>query len=177
MKIQSLLLVSLASVAMAAPSWWEQWTLNKHNTDSDSVIAHDDTDGMRLVQTAADKAPFWTTDKERLNMFRNNIKYMDITDHQDLGNHVSASGKKPLPTAAVHQKKVARYVDQLSTANMEVALTEFTGFFNRYYKSETGKQSAQWLYKQISDLIEESTADSDVSIRKFQHKWDQFSII
>ncbi|KAG9062748.1 hypothetical protein KI688_005054 [Linnemannia hyalina] len=37
--------------------------------------------------------------------------------------------------------------------------------------------SAQWLYKQISDLIEESDADSDVSIRKFQHKWDQFSII
>jgi leucyl aminopeptidase len=60
---------------------------------------------------------------------------------------------------------------------MEVALTEFTGFYTRYYKSETGKQSAQWLYKQISDLIEESTADSDVSIRKFQHKWDQFSII
>lgn len=60
---------------------------------------------------------------------------------------------------------------------MEVALKEFTSFHNRYYKSETGKQSAQWLYKQISDLIEESNADSDVSIRKFQHKWDQFSII
>ncbi|KAK3834097.1 MAG: hypothetical protein J3R72DRAFT_452609 [Linnemannia gamsii] len=177
MKIQSLLLVSLASVAMAAPSWWEQWTLNKHHTtQSDSVIAHDD--GMRLVQTAADKAPFWTTEKERLTMFRNSIKYMDITDHQDLGtNSLTTAGKKPLPTAAVHQKKVARYVDQLSTANMEVALTEFTGFYNRYYKSETGKQSAQWLYKQVSDLIEESTADSDVSIRKFRHNWDQFSII
>jgi leucyl aminopeptidase len=82
-----------------------------------------------------------------------------------------------LPSSAVHQKKVARYVDSLSTANMEVALKEFTSFYNRYYKSETGKQSAQWLYKQISDLIEESDADSDVSIRKFQHKWDQFSII
>ncbi|KAF9096331.1 Leucine aminopeptidase 1 [Mortierella sp. GBA35] len=109
-------------------------------------------------------------------MFRNSIKYMDITDHQDLAA-ISALGKRPLPTAAVHQKKYARYVDQLSTANMEVALKEFTTFHTRYYKSETGKQSAQWLYKQISDLIEESEADNDVSVRKFQHKWDQFSII
>ncbi|KAG0320580.1 Leucine aminopeptidase 1 [Linnemannia gamsii] len=176
MKLQSLLLVSLASVALAAPSWWEQWTLNKHTSTSDSVISHDDD--MRLVQTAADKAPFWTSEKERLTMFRNNVKYMDITDHQDLGaSRLSALGKRPLPSSAVHQKKVARYVDSLSTANMEVALKEFTSFYNRYYKSETGKQSAQWLYKQISDLIEESDADSDVSIRKFQHKWDQFSII
>lgn len=93
MKLQSLLLVSLASVALAAPSWWEQWTLNKHTTTSDSVINHDDD--MRLVQTAADKAPFWTSEKERLSMFRNNIKYMDITDHQDLGaNRLSTLGKR-----------------------------------------------------------------------------------
>ncbi|KAF9932794.1 Leucine aminopeptidase 1 [Linnemannia zychae] len=177
MKLQSLLLISLASVAMAAPSWWEQWTLNKHASPSHSVIHHND-EGMRLVQTAADEAPFWTTEKERLNMFRNSIKYMDITDHQDLGaSRLSTLSKLSLPKTAVHQKKVARYVDQLSTANMEVALKEFTTFHTRYYKSETGKQSAQWLYKQISDLIEESEADSDVSIRKFQHNWDQFSII
>ncbi|KAG0303763.1 Leucine aminopeptidase 1 [Dissophora globulifera] len=172
MKLQSLLLISLASVALAAPSWWEQWTLDKHQ----SVIADDD---RRLVQTAEDKAPFWTTEKERLSMIRESIRFMDITDNQDLGTYrVAALGKNPLPREAVHQRKVARYVDQLSTANMEVALTEFTKFHTRYYKSETGHQSAQWLYKQISDLIEASDADSDVSIRKFEHpNWRQFSII
>jgi len=82
-----------------------------------------------------------------------------------------------LPKAAVHQDKVARYIDQLSTANMEVALTEFTSFNTRYYKSDTGHQSAQWLYKQISDLIENTEGESDISIRKFDHPWKQFSII
>lgn len=82
-----------------------------------------------------------------------------------------------LPKAAVHQNKVARYVDQLSTANMEIALTKFTSFNTRYYKSETGFESAKWLYKQISDLIEETDAESDISIRKFDHPWKQFSII
>ncbi|KAF8946315.1 Leucine aminopeptidase 1, partial [Haplosporangium gracile] len=82
-----------------------------------------------------------------------------------------------LPKKAVQQSKFTRYVNSLSTANMEVALKEFTSFHNRYYRSKTGQQSAHWLYKQLSDLIEEPNTDSDVSIRKFQHKWDQFSII
>ncbi|KAF8959357.1 Leucine aminopeptidase 1 [Entomortierella lignicola] len=172
MKLQSLLLISLASTALAAPSWWEQWTLNKH----ESVISVDDD--RRLVQTAADKAPFWTTERERLTMLRNNVHYMDITDNQDLGTfRVNTLGKKPLPKSAVHQDKFEKYVNELSTANMEVALTTFTNFNTRYYKSETGHQSAQWLYKQISDLIENTEADSDVSIRKFEHNWKQFSII
>ncbi|KAF9908971.1 Leucine aminopeptidase 1, partial [Lobosporangium transversale] len=175
MKFQSLMLISLASVALASPAWWEQWTVNRHKTVADNGYGNDD---RRLVQTAADQAPFWTTEHERLLMFRKKIKFMDITDHQDLGtSRLFTMGKKPLPKEAVHQEEFAKYVDHLSTANMEVALTKFTEFHTRYYKSETGFQSAKWLYKQISDLIEETDADSDVSLRKFDHDWKQFSII
>ncbi|GJJ75518.1 bacterial leucyl aminopeptidase [Entomortierella parvispora] len=178
-KLQSLALLSLASTALAAPSWWEQWSLNKHSSPSPipgSVVAWDAD--RRLVQTSAEKAPFWTTEEDRLHMLRKNIKYMDVTNNQDLGQErVQSVRLNPLPEAAVHQDKVARYIDQLSTANMEVALTKFTSFNTRYYKSETGHDSAQWLYKQISDLIENTEAESDISIRKFDHPWKQFSII
>ncbi|KAG0064669.1 Leucine aminopeptidase 1, partial [Podila epicladia] len=180
-KLQSLLFISLASTTLAAPSWWEQWSLIKHSSStsspvSDSVISWDSD--RRLVQTAQDKTPFWTTEEERFQMLRKNINYMDVTNNQDLGqNRIQSLGKNSLPNAAVHQYKVARYVDSLSSANMEVTLTEFTQFNTRYYKSETGHQSAQWLYKQISDLIEETEAESDISIRKFEHPWKQFSII
>jgi len=88
MKLQSLLLVSLASVALAAPSWWEQWSLDKPK----STVVGDEE--LRLVQTAEDQAPFWTTEKERLAMFRNKVRFMDITDNQDLGSHLSARSKK-----------------------------------------------------------------------------------
>ncbi|KAG0007366.1 Leucine aminopeptidase 1 [Entomortierella chlamydospora] len=69
------------------------------------------------------------------------------------------------------------YVKDLSKAYMEVVLTDFTKFHNRYYKSHYGLEAAQWLYKKVSDLIEESDASADVSLRKFKHDWDQFSII
>ncbi|KAG0336383.1 Leucine aminopeptidase 1 [Podila humilis] len=172
-KLHSVLFLSLAATAMAAPSWWEQWSLGR---PSSNRVAHSD-EGRRLVQTSDKEAPFWTSEAERLQMFRNKINYMDITDHQDLGTSFKPFAKSPLPKAAVHQKKVARYVDQLSTANMEIALKKFTSFNTRYYKSETGFESAKWLYKQLSDLIEETDGDSDISIRKFDHAWKQFSII
>ncbi|KAG0028455.1 Leucine aminopeptidase 1 [Podila clonocystis] len=170
-KLQSFLMLSLAATALAAPSWWEQWSLGKKT----NRVAHDED--RRLVQTSDQQAPFWTSEAERLDMLRNNVNYMDITDYMDLGTSLKPLGKKPLPKAAVHQNKVARYVDQLSTANMEIALTKFTSFNTRYYKSDTGFESAKWLYKQISDLVEETDAESDISIRKFDHPWKQFSII
>ncbi|KAF9097874.1 Leucine aminopeptidase 1 [Mortierella sp. AD031] len=187
-KIQTLALLSLASTALAAPAWWEQWTLDKVKDIQDKVLSHINTpfhhndnsnsgEGLRLVQTTEDKAAVWMTEDQRLELLRKNIGYMDITDHQDSEHSLRTMIKLPLPKKAVQQKKFTRYVNSLSTANMEVALTEFTSFNNRYYRSKTGHQSAQWLYKQISDLIEESDADSDVSIRKFKHNWDQFSII
>lgn len=89
MKLQSLALVSLASVALAAPSWWEQYTLGKHK----SVINFDED--RRLVQVSEDQAPFWTTEQDRMDMLRGKINYMDITDHQDLGTHrISTLGKR-----------------------------------------------------------------------------------
>src|SRR5690606_12146933 len=58
-----------------------------------------------------------------------------------------------LPMAAFHQDKFALYVDNISNANMQTALTAFTQFNNRYYNAQTGVDSATWLEKQIADLI------------------------
>ncbi|KAG0299910.1 Leucine aminopeptidase 1 [Linnemannia gamsii] len=169
-KIQTIALLSLASTALAAPSWWEQWTLDKAKHIQDTVLSHVNShfgnnnsgDGtLRLVQTAEDKAPVWMTEDQRMALLRKNIGYMDITDHQDFESSLRSMTRLRLPNKAVQQAKVKRYVGSLSTANMEVVLKEFTSFHNRYYKSTTGLQSAQWLYKQISDLIEESNTDSD----------------
>ncbi|KAF9110155.1 Leucine aminopeptidase 1 [Mortierella sp. AM989] len=174
-KLQTIALLSLASTALAAPAWWEQWTLDKAKDFTNRFFSQ--VDDRRLVQTAEDLAPVWTTEKQRLDMLKNKIGFMDVTDHQDFNARVHATVRKPLPKEALHQEKYERYAGQLSTANMEVALTKFTSFHTRYYKSESGRDSAKWLYKQISDLIEESDASSDISIRKFKHNWDQFSII
>ncbi|KAG0209053.1 Leucine aminopeptidase 1 [Mortierella sp. GBA30] len=175
-KLQTLTLLSLASTALAAPVWWEQWPINKVSDISTRLDSLDEE--LRLVQTAEDKAPVWTTENQRLDMLRNKIGYMDVTDDQDFHNRVLTRVKKPLPKNAVHQDKFDNYVNQLSISNMEVALTKFTSFQTRYYKSKSGVQSAEWLYNQVKDLIDRSPQNSNISLRKFKHdKWDQFSII
>ncbi|KAF8932077.1 hypothetical protein BGZ47_011577, partial [Haplosporangium gracile] len=79
-KIQTLAFLSLVSTTLAAPAWWEQWTLNKVK---DTVLSHvnhlsnningDNT--LRLVQTSEDKAPVWMTEDQRMELFRKNIGY------------------------------------------------------------------------------------------------------
>ncbi|KAF9571419.1 Leucine aminopeptidase 1 [Mortierella alpina] len=176
-KLRTLAVLSLASVAIAAPSWWDQWTLTNNRAEGTERF-NAPAEEKRLVQTADDKAPFWATEEQRMQMLRDKVGYMDITDHQGFHHRVHTQVKRALPKAAVHQDKFDRYVDELSTANMKVALTKFTSFKTRYYKSEQGVESAKWLHKQISDLIESSNGVSDISLRKFKHEyWDQFSII
>ncbi|KAG0236627.1 Leucine aminopeptidase 1 [Actinomortierella wolfii] len=180
MKLTSFALLSVAAAtALAAPAWWEQWTLSSIQRMHDALTPTSADGDRRLIQVAANKAPAWMTESERLQLLRDKVKYMDITDAQELGqqrNHLLAK-KIPLPTKLRHQQQYAKYVDNLSPANMEVKLTRFTEFKTRYYKSQTGVDAAEWLYKQISDLIEESDT-ADVSVRRFKHDgWDQFSII
>ena len=54
-------------------------------------------------------------------------------------------------------------------------LSNFTSFYTRYYKSESGAKSAAWLHDQISELI---APYKEIKIQKIHHKgWDQFSIV
>ncbi|KAF9184423.1 Leucine aminopeptidase 1 [Haplosporangium sp. Z 767] len=112
-----------------------------------------------------DKAPVRMSEKQRLNMLKKKIGHMDVTDYQDF---------RPLHLH-LRREKFTRYVHLLSTANMKISLTTFK---IRYYKSDSGLEAAQWLHRQISDLIENSVANSDISLRKFTYeKWKQFTVI
>lgn len=72
-------------------------------------------------------------------------------------------------------KKMAKDLDQ---KNMRKHLEKFTSFHTRYYKSDYGKQSADWLYGQVSDIVEASGAmKNGATVKKFDHSWGQPSII
>ncbi|KAG1442166.1 hypothetical protein G6F56_011182 [Rhizopus delemar] len=57
---------------------------------------------------------------------------------------------------------------------METVLTEFTGFRTRYYKSSYGAKSCRWLIQQIRNVAQDY---DHVSVKEFEHNWDQFSIV
>ncbi|RUS21925.1 hypothetical protein BC937DRAFT_91044 [Endogone sp. FLAS-F59071] len=142
-----------------------------------------DLDGLRLIQYSNDAPAKWMTEQQIEELLRLGIKYMDITDYEELGSNIGASeslGKwKPyIPSTPAFQDEVEPFIGNLTTDLMELNLKAFTSFKTRYYKSSTGVDSAKWLHKQVADTIASADlGEVDVSVRKFVHKWDQFSII
>ena len=53
-------------------------------------------ESLRLIKTDEDNPPEWMTNGGIMNLIRNNIKFMDVTDYLELGTHYkfsSARGK------------------------------------------------------------------------------------
>lgn len=73
-------------------------------------------------------------------------------------------------------KALQSLFDDLSTSEMRRFLQSFTGFRTRYYRSDTGKQSQQFLLGQIKQVAK-SNKDLKIKVSEFQHSWGQNSII
>ncbi|KAH8764352.1 peptidase family M28 [Diaporthe sp. PMI_573] len=119
----------------------------------------------------------WITEEEKWELRRNGQQFMDITETQDLGaSRMHAFANVVFPAKASFQDKVKPLLKNLSKTEMHENLEKFSSFHTRYYKSDYGKQSSEWLLKQIKDIIKESGAD-DVYAEAFPHSWQQSSII
>jgi hypothetical protein len=46
---------------------------------------------LRLIKTSEEEAPEWMSESGILNLIRNNIKFMDVTDYLDLGTRYKYS--------------------------------------------------------------------------------------
>lgn len=102
---------------------------------------------------------------------------MDITETRDLGaSRVHTRADVVFPAKASFQDKVKPLLKNLTKSNMHDNLETFSSFHTRYYKSDYGKQSSEWLLQQVQDIITESGAE-DVFAEHFPHSWQQSSII
>ena len=116
------------------------------------------------------------------NNFKNGKNFMDITKTKDLGayNKLFTSSKKQpsFPSKTAFEKELSPLLDNLNKSNMEANLVTFSGFHTRYYKSEYGAKSSQWLLENVRDVIKEAGADKlGVHAEHFKHPWGQNSII
>ncbi|KAH8548687.1 hypothetical protein BGW37DRAFT_523171 [Umbelopsis sp. PMI_123] len=144
--------------------------------DQISNFAFNKGDELRLIKYGDDQPARWMKESEILEMARLGIKYMDITDYQSAYDDIQiANNWKPfIPAKARYADEVEPYIGNLTTTTMEIALNKLTSFKNRYYKSKWGAESCRWLIQSIRDLAE---GVEGVSIKEFEHSWDQFSII
>jgi bacterial leucyl aminopeptidase len=105
---------------------------------------------------------------------------MDITDYPELGSlriNMATKSKK-FPAKPVLMDDLKPMMKTLSTVNMRSHLETFTSFYTRYYKSDYGRQSSEWLLETVKDTIKDSGADKyGARVEPFSHPWGQNSVI
>lgn len=103
---------------------------------------------------------------------------MDITETENLGTtRTAAASNVVFPAKTTFQDDINPLLKNLSKTNMHDNLEKFSSFHTRYYKSEYGKESSEWLLSQIQAIIKESGAKADIYAEPFPHTWQQSSII
>ncbi|KAF5369908.1 hypothetical protein D9758_001231 [Tetrapyrgos nigripes] len=141
-----------------------------------------DLNERRLIQLEGHD-PLWMSerDKARINLKAQGIKFFDITDTQEL--HFTASPAMntqrtyPAPNST---EKVRPILKTLSSDGPKKNLEKFTSFRTRHYRSDTGKQSQQWLLSKISEITAEYAGQAmkdRVLIHEYNHPWGQNSIV
>ncbi|KAJ3411643.1 hypothetical protein HDV05_001908 [Chytridiales sp. JEL 0842] len=127
--------------------------------------------GARLIQVAEDKPATWMVESE--------THFFDLTDELLMGesfDEVPTPLEFPPPTAASQQDVVRPMIDRVSIDSMVSFLTSLSSFPNRYYKSPTGNNSAQWIFERASEIA--ASSESDINVRQFSHPgYDQVSVI
>jgi leucyl aminopeptidase len=114
----------------------------------------------------------------------------DFTDFKDVSVGESNSDSEPrvrtpaisirFPETPSLKSKIMPLLKQLSEDPMRENLVKFSGFFNRYYKSQYGKQSSEWLLQKVIDTANASRAYETpgvFSVTPFEHSWGQNSVI
>jgi leucyl aminopeptidase len=103
---------------------------------------------------------------------------MDITDTRDLGSLSVGSKSNKFPSKPALQDDLKPLMKTLSKLNMRNHLEKFTSFHTRYYRSDYGKQSSEWLLGQVNQSIYDAGADKyGAFVRHFKHPWGQNSVI
>ncbi|KAI3528527.1 peptidase family M28 [Colletotrichum filicis] len=121
----------------------------------------------------------WVTEEEKWELRRNGNRFFDITDHKDFGaNRLHTKTKKSVfPEKCRLQDKVKPLIKDLDKKEIQTNLEKFTSFHTRYFKSDYGRQSSEWLLAKLNTIIKDAGADKHVYAEAFPHTWQQSSII
>ncbi|KAJ7449140.1 peptidase [Mycena galericulata] len=145
-------MVSLVSFATLAIAWQSgQIPLSNNQVSVD--------DGTNAFE------PEWMTEAQKLEAKANGIHFMDMSAYYPFLNTI------PLTSLVF---------PHLSTSEPKANLENFTSYHNRYYDSDSGKASAEWLYAKILTYTAELGSDEQkalIDIEAVKHPWKQNSII
>lgn len=192
----SIVIAGTLSVAAAFPITFPAWTpplsigLGEGAGDN----------SLRLVKLGPQEYSI-VSENDKLAMKRSKINFMDVTNQYSIEEAVERGwvnapstslwftkwGKQVewiknevkvynYPKSAEHESTVTKLFKSIDKNLLFENLATFTSFYTRYYKSESGLDSANWLHEQLEALV--APVRENVTITKVHHAdWDQYSII
>jgi len=167
-------LLSVSSLGKANPVGFAQ--------EDQTPLGYDlDLNSLRLVQLEG-KDPVWMTEIEKIQVKAQGFNFFDITEAQELGSlaHLRPKVESPFPTKPNATKTVIPILKTLSVEGPKENLKKFSSFRTRYYRSDTGKQSQEWLYSKILEITNQHASESLrklIKLSEFPHSWGQNTII
>lgn len=121
-----------------------------------SHLAHDKFNrcgGFMLLNNQEDVEKFWS--------------------NRDLA--FAAQKSRTLDYTITEEAKVTALLKEVKEQNIRQVISKLSSYKNRYYKSDTGVQSQEWLYQHWKGLTQNRT---DINVYKWKHKnWPQDSIV
>lgn len=146
------------------------WALSISRPDQNPLAGFEE----RCLIELAPGETRWVTDEQNWQLKRDKINFFDITDTQDLGTIQRTAATVTYPKKPAFNHTVQPLLKELDKKQMSSHLETFTNFHTRYYKSDYGKQSSDWLYDQVNKSLTDAGAGV---VAKFSHPWGQNSII
>ncbi|TLS26882.1 hypothetical protein PpBr36_04867 [Pyricularia pennisetigena] len=150
-------------------------------TDGDHVQLHPEVaEAEKFHIELAPGETRWVTEEEKWELRRNGQRFFDITSTPELGKTLRSQSRPAavFPTKLSQQDAVNPLLKKLSKEPMQQHLEKFTSFHTRYYKSEYGRQSSQWLLSEVNKTIADADAHKHgVHVQHFEHSWGQNSVI
>lgn len=106
-------------------------------------------------------------------------RFLDITGRTsslEIASNKKQKAAVTYPDSVQHNETVQNLIKSLDKKNFETVLQPFSEFHNRYYKSDNGKKSSEWLQGKIQEIISASGAKG-VTVEPFKHSFPQSSLI
>ncbi|KAL7411093.1 hypothetical protein BDY24DRAFT_147465 [Mrakia frigida] len=138
-----------------------------------------DLNAMRLVQFGVNEEPVWMSERDKILAKSQGRKFMDVTETPDLASFASTNVVKHYEFPSPNSTHVKPIIKLLNSDGPRTNLEKFTSFRTRYYRSDTGKQSSEWLLTKIQEYTNAAPKhiQAQISVSPFAHTWAQTSII
>ncbi|KAI8057906.1 hypothetical protein BDF22DRAFT_662817 [Syncephalis plumigaleata] len=145
-------------------------------------------DEFHLIEQETNQAPVWMSESQVWDIKKQNKDFMDVTLQPNLAEKAEevrraqamARGSRFAPDAAgtlTHVSEAQPIVDSCNTTLMQSVLNKLVSFHNRYYRSKTGTESANWLFGAVQDVAKNAKDGVRVNVTQFKHQFNQPSII